>query len=187
MKQHIGAAIKLTFISLLLFSGLYTLVILGIAQFAPNKGQGETVLVNGKVRGYLLEGQYFSHDNYFWGRPSAAAYNAMASAGSNKGPSNPDYLKDVQSRIDSFMLHNPGVTKEEIPAELVTYSGSGLDPHLSPQGIYVQVKRVARARNMSEDRLMALVDSHRQRPFLGLFGTPTVNVLELNLALDNLK
>jgi K+-transporting ATPase ATPase C chain len=111
----------------------------------------------------------------------------MAGAGSNKGPYNPDYLKDVQSRIDSFRVHNPGISKEEIPAELVTYSGSGLDPHISPQGAYIQVKRIARARNISENTLKDLVDRHKQGPFLGIFGTSTINVLELNIDLDKLK
>ncbi len=98
---------------------------------------------NGKVVGYALEGQNFSSDKYFMSRPSAAGYNAAGSSGSNKGPTNPDYLKDVQSRIDSFLVHNKTVQKEQIPAELVTASGSGLDPDLSPAGAYIQVARIA--------------------------------------------
>ena len=109
MKQHIFPAIRLTIVCLIAFVGFYTLLILGIAQAAPNKGLGETVSVNGKVIGYDLEGQNFSNDKYFWSRPSAVAYNAAGSAGSNKGPTNPDYLKQVQDRIDSFVVHNPGV------------------------------------------------------------------------------
>ena len=112
------------------------------------------------------------------------AYNAAGSGGSNKGPSNPDYLKDVQAHIDSFLVHNPGIKKEDIPVELVTYSGSGLDPDLSPAGARVQVRRVAAARKLSEDKLLALVDHFTERPLLGLFGPAKVNVLKLNVALD---
>jgi len=184
MKQHIIPALRLTAVCVVFFCGIYTLVILGAAQLAPAKGEGETVSVNGKVVGYALEGQTFTRDNYFWSRPSAVSYNAAGSAGSNKGPSNPDYLKDVQAHIDSFLVHNPGVKKEDIPAELVTYSGSGLDPDISPEGAKVQVKRVAKARNMPEEQLNALVDRCTERPLLGMFGPAKVNVLKLNVALD---
>jgi len=184
MKQHIIPALRLTAVCVVFFCGIYTLVILGAAQLAPAKGEGERVSVNGKVVGYALEGQSFTRDNYFWSRPSAVNYNAAGSGGSNKGPSNPDYLKDVQTHIDSFLVHNPGVKKEDIPAELVTYSGSGLDPDISPAGAKVQVKRVAKARNMSEEQLNTLVDRYTERPLLGMFGPAKVNVLKLNVALD---
>jgi K+-transporting ATPase ATPase C chain len=108
----------------------------------------------------------------------------MGSGGSNKGPSNPDYLKDVQAHIDTFLAHNPGVRKEDIPAELVTYSGSGLDPDLSPAGAKIQVKRIAAVRRLSEDKVDALVDRYTQRPLWGIFGPAKVNVLRLNIALD---
>src|SRR6201991_3888107 len=153
MKQHIIPALRLTAVCIVFFCGVYSILILGIAQAAPTHGQGETVTVNGKVVGYALEGQSFTQDEYFWGRPSAVGYNAAGSAGSNKGPSNPDYLKDVQAHIDSFLVHNPGIKKEDIPAELVTYSGSGLDPDLSPAGAKVQIKRVAAVRHLSEEQL----------------------------------
>jgi len=184
MKQHILPALKLTLVCLVFFCGIYTLVIWGIAQAVPGKGLGETIRVQGKVVGYGLEGQAFTQDKYFWSRPSAVGYNAAGSGGSNKGPSNPDYLKDVQAHIDSFLVHNPGIKKEEIPAELVTYSGSGLDPDLSPAGARVQVRRVAAARKLPEDKLLALVDHFTERPLLGLFGPAKVNVLKLNVALD---
>ena len=187
MKQHILPAIKLTAICLVFFAGIYTLLILGVAQIAPNKGLGETVILNGKTVGYSLEGQNFSADKYFWSRPSAAGYNAAGSAGSNKGPTNPDYLKQVQDRVDSFLVHNPGIDKSAIPAELVTASGSGLDPDLSPAGAKVQVKRIAAVRRLDESKVAALVDQHTEKPFLGMFGTSKVNILQLNLALDNLK
>ena len=141
-------------------------------------------MLNGKVVGYANIGQHFSADNYFWSRPSAIGYNAAGSSGSNKGPSNPDYLKDVQAHIDSFLVHNPGVKKEEIPAELVTYSGSGLDPDLSPAGAKIQVKRIATVRHLDEGKLNDLVDRYTERPLLGIFGPERVNVLKLNIALD---
>jgi potassium-transporting ATPase KdpC subunit len=187
MKQHIIPAIRLTIVCILFFAGVYTVLILGIAQAAPDNGKGETISVNGKVVGYALEGQNFTLDKYFWSRPSAVGYNAAGSGGSNKGPSNPDYLKQVQDRIDSFVVHNPGIAKADIPSELVTASGSGLDPDLSPAAVLVQVKRIASIRKMDESKINALIDQNIQPPFLGLFGTSKVNVLKLNIELDKLN
>jgi potassium-transporting ATPase KdpC subunit len=187
MKEHLLPALRLTLISVLFFCGIYSLLIWGIAQAAPNHGEGQTVLAGTKVVGYALEGQTFTQDGYFWSRPSAAGYKADASAGSNKGPSNPDYLKDVEAHIDSFLVHNPGVKKEDIPAELVTYSGSGLDPDLSPAGAKIQIKRVARARRLPEGEVEGLVDHFTVAPLLGIFGPSTVNVLKLNIALDDMS
>src|SRR4249919_678769 len=147
MKQHIIPAIRLTLVTIVFFCVVYPLLIWGIAQGAPAKGEGQTLSANGKTVGYALEGQSFTQDKYFWSRPSAVGYNAAGSAGSNKGPTNPDYLKDVQARIDSFLAHNPSVKKESIPAELVTASGSGLDPDISPAAAEVQVARIAKTRN----------------------------------------
>ena len=178
MKQHILPAIKLTIICLIFFAGIYTLLILGIAQVAPNKGNGETIAVNGKTIGYALEGQSFTQDKYFWSRPSAVGYNAAGSGGSNKGPSNPGYLKQVQDRLDTFLVHNPGVSKSAIPSELITASGSGLDPDLSPAGAKVQIKRIAAVRKIDENKINGLVEQNIQQPFLGLFGTSKVNVLK---------
>src|SRR6478752_5625047 len=149
MKQHILPALRLTLGCLIFFSGIYTLFILGIAQFAPGHGEGVSIQRNGKTIGYVLEAQNFTRDAYFMSRPSAAGYNAAGSAGSNKGPTNPDYLKDVQTRIDSFLVHNRTVSKEQIPSELVTASGSGLDPDISPMGARVQVDRIAMTRGIS--------------------------------------
>ena len=184
MKQYILPSIRLTLVCLVFFYGISTLLILGFAQAAPAKGKGEPVTVNGKVVGYALEGQTFTKDNYFWSRPSSVGYNAAGSGGSNKGPSNPDYLKDVQSRIDTFLAHNPGIPKEQIPSDLVTASGSGLDPDISPEAAEVQVKRIARIRKISEDDVRKLIGQNTQKPLLGLFGTERVNVLRLNIALD---
>jgi K+-transporting ATPase ATPase C chain len=187
--KHILPALRLTLVSVFFFCVVYTLLIWGIAQAAPNKGGGETVTVNGKVVGFALEGQNFTQDKYFWSRPSKAGngYDATSGSGSNKGPSNPDYLADVQAHIDTFMVHNPDVKKEDIPSDLVTYSASGLDPDISPDAAYIQVARISKIRSLSLDKLNALVESHVQKPLLGLFGTEKVNVLQLNIALDNLK
>lgn len=187
MKKYILPSLKLSLVFLILCSVLYPLFIAAVGKLTPGNGKGETVSLNGKVVGYANIGQKFSEDKYFWSRPSAAGYNAAGSSGSNKGPSNPDYLKDVQAHIDSFLVHNPGIKKEDIPAELVTYSGSGLDPDLSPAGARVQVKRIAAVRRLSGDKLNDLVERYTEKPFLGVFGPAKVNVLKLNVALDNLK
>lgn len=187
MKTNLIPAIRLTVVMLILTSVIYPLVVAGIAKLAPGGGKGVTVETKGRVVGYELIGQKFTEDRYFNSRPSAVEYNAAGSAGSNKGPSNPDYLKTVQARIDTFMVHNPSVKKADIPAELVTASGSGLDPDLSPDAAKIQVARIAKARGLSADRLNQLVDEHTKGPLLGVFGPSTVNVLKLNVALDQLK
>lgn len=186
MKNHLSPAIRLTLILLVILSIGYPLVIAGVARLAPGQGKGETITVNGRVVGYALVGQTFTADRYFNSRPSAVGYKADGSGGSNKGPSNPDYLKTVQARIDTFLVHNPGVDKADIPAELVTASGSGLDPDLSPAAAKIQIARIAKTRNMSDDRLRQLVDEQTKGPLMGLFGPSTVNVLKLNVALDKL-
>jgi K+-transporting ATPase ATPase C chain len=186
MKKYILPSLKLTLVLLVICSVLYPLFIAAVGKLTKGHGDGETVSVNGRVVGYANIGQRFSDDKYFWTRPSAAAYNAAGSSGSNKGPSNADYLKDVQAHIDSFLVHNPGIKKEDIPAELVTYSGSGLDPDLSPAGARIQVKRIASARRISETKLNELVDRYTEKPLLGMFGPEKVNVLKLNVALDNM-
>ena len=169
----------------LVFAVIYPVVVWGVAQLAPNNGKGETISVNGKVVGYQKIGQKFDKSMYFWGRPSAVDYNAAGSAGSNKGPINPDYLAVVQKRIDTLLLVHPYLQKSDIPADMVTASGSGLDPNISPEGALMQVKRVATERKLSEDKVKKLVESQIKKP--SLVGTATVNVLELNVALDKLK
>ena len=187
MKKYLLPSLKLTLVLLVLCSVLYPLFIAAVAKLAPGGGKGETLSANGKVVGYKNIGQKFTDDKYFWSRPSAVAYNAAGSAGSNKGPTDSTYLATVKDRIDSFLVHNPSVKKSDIPSELVTASGSGLDPDLSPQGAYVQVPRIAKTRNISEEKIKALVAQQIQKPLLGLFGPEKVNVLELNIALDQLK
>lgn len=187
MKTNLIPAIRLTVVMLILTSVIYPLVVAGIAKLAPGGGKGVTVEAKGRVVGYALIGQKFTEDRYFNSRPSAVEYNAAGSAGSNKGPSNPDYLKTVQARIDTFLVHNPTVTKADIPAELVTASGSGLDPDLSPAAAKIQVARIAKVRGLSVERLNQLVDANTSGPLLGLFGPSTVNVLKLNVALDQIR
>lgn len=186
MKTNILPAIKITLLFALFFSGIYTVAIYGIAQLAPNDGKGNVVMQNGRTY-YCNIGQRFTADNYFNSRPSAVGYNAAGSGGSNKGPSNPDYLKDVQSRIDTFLSHNPSIGKSEIPSDLVTASGSGLDPDISIQAALVQIPRIAKIRNLAEKDLQLLVEQQTEKPLFGFLGPEKVNVLELNLALDQIK
>ncbi|ANE50087.1 K(+)-transporting ATPase subunit C [Flavisolibacter tropicus] len=184
MKKYLLPSIKLTLVMLVLCCGIYFLLVASVGKLTPGNGGGEKLRVNEKVVGYANIGQKFTEDRYFWGRPSAVDYNATGSAGSNKGPSNTDYIKMVQDRIDTFLVHNPSVTKEQIPAEMVTASGSGLDPNISPASAYIQVKRVAKARGLQEDKIAALVDQHiKKNPI----GPDVINVLKLNIALDELK
>ena len=186
MKTNFLPALKLTLVCLLFFSGIYTIIILGAAQLAPNKGKGEIIIANGKTF-YTNIGQKFTDDKYFYSRPSAVDYNAAGSGGSNKANSDSEYLAIVKSRIDSFMVHNPEVNKADIPSEMVTASGSGLDPHISVQGANVQIKRIAKIRNIPEANIKELVTQYTEGSMLGLFGPEKINVLKLNLALDNFK
>jgi K+-transporting ATPase ATPase C chain len=185
MKSNISQAIRLTLICAVFFSGVYTLAFLGLAKLAPNQGKGE-VIKDGNRTWFVNVGQKFTADKYFYSRPSAVDYNAAGSGGSNKGPSNPDYLKVVAERIDTFLAHNPGVRRENVPADLVTASGSGLDPDISVQAAKVQVKRIAAIRGVSESQLEEIIAQNTTKPFLGLFGTAKINVLKLNLALNKL-
>ncbi len=167
----------------------YVLVLWAFAKVAgPGNGNAEVVTVDGKVVGAANVGQQFTKDIYFWGRPSCAGagYDAANSCGSNKGPTNPEYLAEVEARIDTFLVHHPYLERKDVPAEMVTASGSGLDPDITPQSARVQVKRVAAARHLDEDKVATLVEQSIERPLLGLFGPAKVNVLKLNVALDKL-
>lgn len=189
MKTFIKA-FRLT-VAMCVFLGIgYVLVLCVFAKVAgPGKGNAEVVELNGKVVGAANVGQQFTKDIYFWGRPSCAGdgYDAANSCGSNKGPTNPEYLAEVETRIDSFLAHHPYLERKDVPAEMVTASGSGLDPDITPQSARVQVKRVAAARHLSENQVAALVEKSIERPLLGLFGPAKVNVLKLNVALDELN
>lgn len=145
------------------------------------------IVKNGKTIGYENIGQKFTDDKYFWGRPSAVDYNAASAGASNLGPTNPALKDAIKARIDTFIVHNPGVKASDIPIDLVTASGSGLDPHISPDAARIQIARVAKTRNLSEERVKSLVEEHIEKPSMGFFGMEQVNVLKLNLALDELK
>jgi K+-transporting ATPase ATPase C chain len=183
MKSQLFSALRLTLAMMVLCCVLYPALVWAAAQLAPGQGAGVQISRNGRVVGFANVGQKFDRPEYFNGRPSAADYHADASSGSNKGPSNPEYLAVVKARLDTFLLQNPGVKAADVPAELITASGSGLDPHLSPQGALVQVARVARARKLDAARVEALV---RQQIEPGTLGPDHINVLKLNLALDAL-
>lgn len=179
----------LTFVVLTVITGVvYPLLVSGFAQLFSGKATGSVIEVNGKAVGSELIGQPFSDPKYFWSRPSATSpqpYNGMASSGSNLGPTNKALLDAVGERIKALREADPGNTKP-VPADLVTTSGSGLDPHISPEAAHYQAGRVARARGRSEDAIRTLVGEHTQARLLGVLGEPRVNVLELNLALDAL-
>jgi K+-transporting ATPase ATPase C chain len=187
MKENLKQALKLTGVLIILFAIIYTSVISGIALLAPGGGDGVTIEKNGKLIGFENIGQSFTQDKYFWGRPSAVNYNAASSGASNKAPTNQEYLKTVQSRIDTFLSHNPEINKKEIPSELVTASGSGLDPDISPDAAYIQVSRIAKIRKVDEAILKNLIKLHIEKSLLGIFGPEKVNVLKLNIALDSLQ
>jgi len=179
--------IKLNFAALILFGLLFPLLIWVIGLIFPSQANGLPIYKNGELIGFENIGQKFYSDKYFWGRPSAVDYNAASTGGSNKGPTNPDYLADVEKRIEDFLAKNPEVKRSEIPSDLVTASGSGLDPDISPQAALIQIPRVAKVRKLNEDLVRKLVEQHVEKPLFGLFGTEKVNVLKLNLALDELK
>jgi K+-transporting ATPase ATPase C chain len=196
MLKEIRPAIVLL-VALTLITGLvYPLVMTGVAGVIfPGQAQGSLIEKDGKVVGSALIGQVFSKDEYFHGRPSAtntpdpqdstktvdAPYNAANSMGSNLGPTNKALIDRVKGDVDKLKEENPSTPA---PIDLVTTSGSGLDPHISPAAALFQVPRVAKARNLPEDRVRQLVTEHTEGRFLGLLGEPRVNVLALNLALD---
>lgn len=188
MKSNLLKSIKLTLVFCVFFGVFYIFVLWVFAKVAgPNGGNAEVVIVDGKVVGAANIGQVFTKDIYFWGRPSSAGdgYDASSSSGSNKGPTNPEYLEEVKARIDTFLVKHPYLKREEVPAEMVTASASGLDPEISQAGAYVQIKRVAAARGMSEEDVKTIVDNNTAGPLLGTFGPASrVNVLKLNVALD---
>jgi K+-transporting ATPase ATPase C chain len=181
-------------VMLALFTALtgfaYPLLVSGVASAAFSREAGGSLFVaDGQIAGSELVGQPFDDPRYFWGRPSATAphpYNGAASTGSNLGPSNPALADAVKGRIEVLRAADPG-NEARVPVDLVTASGSGLDPHISPAAAYYQAGRVARVRGVPESRLRDLVASHVEGRTLGVLGEPCVNVLRLNLALDDLR
>jgi potassium-transporting ATPase KdpC subunit len=196
MLREIRPAIVFIIVLTLITGVAYPFAMTGLARVIfPNQAQGSLVERDGKVVGSALIGQVFTADGYFHGRPSAtvaadpsdstktipAPYNAANSGGSNLGPTSKSLIERVQGDVEKLKQEN---TSAQVPTDLVTTSGSGLDPHISPAAALFQVPRVARARNMPEDRVRQFVDEHVEGRTLGLLGEPRVNVLALNLALD---
>jgi len=186
--KDLKPAILLLIVFTVICGGAYPAVVTGIAHaLFPSQAQGSLVVDNnGRETGSKLIGQPFSDPKYFWPRPSATAdfaYNPAASGGSNMGPANPAYLRIVADRVKA--LRDGGLTGP-IPAELAQASGSGLDPHISPEAARIQIPRVAKARAIELEKIMRLVDSRVEDRTFGVLGSPRINVLELNLELDKL-
>lgn len=184
MKQNLRIAILMTLVTTLLFGLMYPLAVTGLGQLLfPAQANGELIVKDGQVIGSRLIGQAFSSSAYFHSRPSGAGngYDATASGSANLGPTNHQLTERVKADTEKLHAENPGA---EIPVDLVTSSGSGLDPHISPAAAEFQAPRVARERGMSEADVRALIAEHTLGRQFGLLGEPRVNVLELNLALD---
>jgi K+-transporting ATPase ATPase C chain len=187
VTQHLRPALMTLLLLTILTGVVYPLVVTGIAQVVfPFQANGSLIVKGGNPVGSALIGQPFDDPRYFWGRPSATTpfgYNAGSSSGSNLSPTNPDLIKAVQGRVDALHAADPG-NSAPVPVDLVTTSGSGLDPHISPAAALYQVSRVARERKLDAAKVRELVEQHTEGRFLGMLGEPRVNVLALNLALD---
>jgi len=185
MKKNLVIAFWFTLVTTVMFGILYPLAVTGLAQVLfPKRANGQLIERNGKTLGSKIIGQTFTEPGYFHSRPSNAGtgYDATASSGSNLGPTNKNLLDRVKNDVGKLQAENP---KTPIPIDLVTQSGSGLDPEISPAAAEFQIPRVARERGMKEEDVRALVQKHRKDRDLGFLGEPRVNVLELNLDLDS--
>jgi K+-transporting ATPase ATPase C chain len=186
--RTVGTAIRMTVVLTLLLGLIYPIAMTGICQaLFPFQAGGSLIVRHGQIVGSSVIGQKFSAPGYFHSRPSAAGkgYDADASAGSNLGPTNKALIEAVRSRLKAIMEENPGITAAQVPVDLVTASGSGLDPEISPAAAQLQVARVAKARGISEDLVRQLIERNSRARWAGVLGEPGVNVLQLNLALDD--
>lgn len=180
-------SIKMTLVFCIFLSVFY-LSVLGVFAKVAGSGNGdaETVTLKGRIVGAANVGQQFSKSTYFWGRPSYAGngYDGSSSRASNKGGSNAEYLKEVKQRMSRFLVCHPYLKQQDVPAEMVTASGSGLDPDITPESAYIQASRIAHARHCNEQVVKAIINSNIERPLFGILGTAKVNVLKMNMALD---
>ena len=187
MKEHLRPALTMLLVLTLLTGVIYPLIVTGFAQILfPRQANGSLIVRDGKLIGSELIGQYFNEPKYFWSRPSATSpfpYNAAASSGSNLGPTNPALIEGIKARVAALRAADPG-NDRPVPVGLVTASGSGLDPHISPAAALYQAHRVARMRGVEERQVKDLVGQYTEGRQFGVLGEPRVNVLKLNLALD---
>lgn len=187
--KNFKSSIILALITIVIFGALYPLAMTGLGGLiSPNAAEGKPIYKNKKLIGYENVGQAFYSDKYFWSRPSAVDYDASSTGGSNYGNQSLDLLKEIEERSQKLLKHNPGLTKADIPIELITASGSGLDPHISKQAALMQVNRIAKIRGIAKEDLVNLINKHNEGALLGLFGPKDiVNVLKLNIALDEIS
>jgi len=185
MITELRKAVLFTVVTIVMLGGGYNLLLIGIGHTVfPAQAEGSLIRrADGTVIGSRLIAQKFAKPDYFHSRPSGVDYNAASTGGTNYGPSNPDHLKAVRERLDAVIAED-GVAASDVPSELVTASGGGLDPHIPPRAAELQAARVARARNVDVERVRALIAQHTEPPTFGFLGRARVNVLELNLDLD---
>jgi K+-transporting ATPase ATPase C chain len=191
MKTQTIIALRFLAVMTILTGVLYSFLMTGVAQLVfPHKANGSLIMKNGKIAGSALIGQRFDSTIYFWSRPSAIDYNPIPSSGSNLGPTSDKLKKQVAERRILFALKNSIADINTIPKEMIFASGSGLDPHISPEAALIQVDRVAMTRNLNESqkqKVLQLIKSKIEKPQFYLFGEPRINVFELNLALDKIR
>ncbi len=185
LLRQVVPALRVLLVMTVLLGLAYPLALVGVGRLMPGRADGSLLESDGRVVGSSLVGQPFDQPHYFWPRASVGGYDMRATGGSNLGPNNPDLVAAIAARQASLAAVN-GVAVADLPADAVTASASGLDPHISPEYASVQVDRVARARALDPQRVAALVAEHTDGRALGFLGEPTVNVLELNAALDGL-
>lgn len=184
MIKHLGVSIRLLVVFMVLLAGIYSLIVTGVGQLVfPSQANGSLIRLHGRVIGARMVGQSFTSPQWFDSRPSAAGYDAAASAASNFGPTNPALIKEVKTNLAAFLKENPGVKAGQVPPAMVESSDSGLDPDITPQSAYLQAPRVARVDHVPLSTVRHLIAAHVRGRFLGMYGSPHVNVLELNLAL----